>query len=317
MKHIHKKLWLGVSVATALTLTACGGGSSNNDNHHDNTAPSDVAAGVFLDSAVEGLEVWQDGKSIGKTNAQGAFQYHTAGGALTFKLGELVLGSTMPAPVITPANLRTNKNEVVRILQILQSIDNDQNLDNGIQITETVANRFNSNDFTALMQQQNDEQFANDLKLKLDTNQFVQNKEQAEAHFAQTKKAHQAELSALTDRFVGYWQQGCDEGSQEVFQLAKSAHEPNTLVQVGKVLKRQYDNHNCTGPYTPSSYDSSQDAIKVQVLAKNIENGQEVVHVLTSDNNSNDYTVVWFKDNNTFADDGLTFTRVNSLAFNN
>ena len=314
-----------LAVATTLALTACGGDSSS--NKAGNKTPK-TATGTFLDSAVEGLEVIQNGKSIGKTDAKGQFTYTVGAGAVSFKLGELTLGSTMPKSVITPADLTTDRNQTIRTLQLLQSIDKDNKLDNGIQIDETLAKRFVSTDFKPLLQETNDTLFETALKPKLNTNQFVVNEKKAIDHFAQTAQSQTVsnapELSKLADNFVGYWQQSCDEGSQEVLQLAKGK-SPNTLVLVGKVLTRKYQNTDCTGSYTDGYDDSSQDQelSTPQVIAQttNAKN-QRVIHFLDVETNDkgekeNVYGSVTWVNNNTFTTEDLTFTRVSKLAFEN
>ncbi|ELA09482.1 outer membrane adhesin-like protein [Moraxella macacae 0408225] len=82
-----------------------------------------------MDSVVEGLEVLQKGKSLGKTNVKGEFNYNTAGGKVTFKLGELTLGETEPKSIVTPSDLINNE-QTTRILQILQSISGGYNSHN-------------------------------------------------------------------------------------------------------------------------------------------------------------------------------------------
>lgn len=109
-----------IALATTLALTACGGGSSSDSkpNKPVSNSQSVEKIGVFLDSAVQGLTVIQDGKTT-TTNAEGKFSYNANGGALTFKLGELLLGSTSAKSVVTPADLQTDNQQVTRILQIL------------------------------------------------------------------------------------------------------------------------------------------------------------------------------------------------------
>lgn len=309
-----------VAIATTLALTACGGGSSSKS-----TPVSQSATGVFLDSAVQGLEVLQNGKSLGKTNEKGEYTYVVSGGAVTFKLGELTLGSTMPKAVITPADLTTNSQQLVRTLQILQSADNDNNPTNGIQISETVAKRFEAKDFNTLVQETDDTKFETALKPKLNTNQSVKTTEQATTHFQNTVQsstvANSSDLSTVTDKFVGYWQQGCDEGSREVFQLKKI--NATTLVSTGQVLIRKYDNDDCSGTFVDSSYDGDKEPFTVQVLAQTNENNRQIVNLLLTEVDDDGKTktdlgsVVLSNNQFVSTNDGLTFTRANGLTFAN
>ncbi|PCJ99990.1 MAG: hypothetical protein COA45_04030 [Zetaproteobacteria bacterium] len=122
-----------------ITLSACGGGSSDN-NPPQNNQP-ELSQGVFLDSAVEGL-TYSSGEVSGITNGEGRFEYEV-GGTITFSIGSVTLGSTQAADIITPLELVSDAADetdaqVVNMLRFLQTLDNDANLDNGIQITQTM-----------------------------------------------------------------------------------------------------------------------------------------------------------------------------------
>ncbi|ELA09208.1 hypothetical protein MOMA_02345 [Moraxella macacae 0408225] len=267
-----------------------------------------------MDSAVEGLEVLQKGKSLGKTNAKGEFNYNTADGKVTFKLGELALGETEPKSIITPTDLTKKEAESTRILQILQSADTDNNPDNGIKIEEKVAKRFKPDDLKDLVQQSKDNEFEQKLKTRLDTNQYVQTKEKAQEHFYETLQseqvAHASENIKLADKFVGSWEQGCDHGGKEVFQLVKSPSAPNTLVSTGRVLTKRYQNKNCTGNYTESSYNGSQTEVIRIVGDYYNDNNKQVIRVYSQEHQA-PRELVWVDDNK-YRDevDNITFTRV-------
>lgn len=313
-----------IALATTLALTACGGGSSSDSkpNKPVSNSQSVEKIGVFLDSAVQGLTVIQDGKTT-TTNAEGKFSYNPNGGALTFKLGELLLGSTTAKSVITPADLQTDNQQVTRILQILQSVDSDNNPENGIQIDENVAKRFVNDDFNTLIKQEDTDKFATDLKAKLNTNQFVKTEEQAVEHFKKTSQSdtitHSPELATVADKLVGYWQISCDDdGVQELFQLTKSS--ANTLVATGNALKREYENKNCTGKYTESTEKSINNYI-IKVVGQGNADGKEITTLfLTAVENGKKQTdfsnILWNNSNSFSIKDGLTMTKVSGLKFN-
>ncbi|ELA09565.1 pectin methylesterase pme8A [Moraxella macacae 0408225] len=353
----RKNLWLAISAVATLSLTACGGGGNDNKNHssHNHAHPPrhsqpthptvpnkpttptkpivpQTKTGVFLDSAVEGLEVLQNNKPLGKTNAKGEFSYNTAGGALTFKLGELTLGLTTPKSVVTPDDLNAQRLEIIRTLQILQSADGDNNLDNGIQIKKEVADRFKPSDFQDLIQQQNDDTFNNKLKAKLDTNRQVQDKQKAIEHLIKTLQTkqitHAPENAKLAEQFVGYWEQSCDHlrdqnGDdvfvKQVFQLVKSKDTPNTLVATGKVLTREYKGHDCTGSYEEENNDSAEDLFSISVITDGYNSyGQQEIKVLFTEKDANAALgkTVWL-NNNTYTNSGssVSYTRASKLAF--
>jgi hypothetical protein len=100
-----------------------------------------VKTGVFLDSAVKGLSYRTDTQS-GLTNALGEFKY-LEGEVVTFKIGNVNIGSSFGADVITPLDI-TNTFEpsdkaASDLLRLLQTLDSDNNADNGIDLPANVA----------------------------------------------------------------------------------------------------------------------------------------------------------------------------------
>jgi len=142
-----KKRVFAVFIVTAalLVLVGCGGGTSG-------TGP---LRGVFVDAAVEGLDYTTTSGITGQTDANGLF-YFDPGDTVTFKIGNLVLGSAKGASQITPVDIvpggTVSDRRVVNMLILLQTLDEDGNLNNGIKInsaTKTVvsanANNINFN----------------------------------------------------------------------------------------------------------------------------------------------------------------------------
>ena len=127
--------WRFPLAGLAFTLLAgCFSGSgSSSDSNHD-------LKGVFVDSPVAGLTYVVDGESR-RTNGEGEFSYRS-GERLTFRVGGLELGSAEGAEVITPVDLVEDGSlqdpAVVNIARLLQTLDSDGNLVNGIQITEAI-----------------------------------------------------------------------------------------------------------------------------------------------------------------------------------
>ena len=119
-----------LSLAVAAVLAACGGG--------DDPAPT---TGVFLDSAVEGLEVAAGSAARTRTNAQVEFSC-MQGDTVSFSIGGVALGSTACAAVVTPLQLagvgEAKDARVVNRLLALQLLDEDNDPSNGIRITEAV-----------------------------------------------------------------------------------------------------------------------------------------------------------------------------------
>lgn len=121
-------------LALAITQVGClGGDSDNSDEPATNT-------GVFIDSPVSGLR-YQTGSQNGVTDDAGRFSYRDDE-TVSFSLGELELGSAAGAEQVTPLDLvaeGTVETPAVRnIAVLLQTLDRDGDLNNGIQITEEI-----------------------------------------------------------------------------------------------------------------------------------------------------------------------------------
>lgn len=99
-----------------------------------NTQPEQY--GLLLDSAVEGLR-YISGTHYGITNSEGVFGY-MPGEKIQFYIGNIKLGySISPTNRITPYELANGNSSVaLNIARLLQTIDHDSNLENGIQISD-------------------------------------------------------------------------------------------------------------------------------------------------------------------------------------
>lgn len=122
--------------AVAATLTACGGGNSS-------------LSGVFTDSEVANVEYETSSGLRGTTDSGGRYQYQE-GDTVTFRIGGLVLGSGPAKGTVTPMDLVSgatsiNDAEVTKILQVLQSLDDDGKPENGINISSAVRSAIGTN----------------------------------------------------------------------------------------------------------------------------------------------------------------------------
>ena len=133
-----------------LSLGACGGGGDG--------ALGGAQRGVFLGPVVSGLE-YETPTHRGITDERGGFRFES-GETVTFRLGATVLGSGLGKPVMTPVDLvpgaeppTTNQTLIdaafrlehipnatlLNLLVFLQTLDADEDLENGIQIPGQVA----------------------------------------------------------------------------------------------------------------------------------------------------------------------------------
>jgi len=145
----------------SLSLFACG---------NDESGPaSPMRTGVFLDSAaVEGLS-YTTATMSGQTSSLGEFTFN-AGERITFSVGGLALPEVQAADYVTAVTLFGNDETAVADLsRLLQSMDEDGILDNGISlppdvesITSDTPVEFGGADFDAqaqaLLMQVNDQQ---------------------------------------------------------------------------------------------------------------------------------------------------------------
>ncbi|WVM92748.1 hypothetical protein ULG90_00165 [Halopseudomonas pachastrellae] len=134
-KRAGRPAWLGASLAIlALPLAGClGSGGGSND---------DVLSGTFVDSPVAGLDYQGSQTAASKTGEGGEFSYRS-GEILTFAIGNLVLGRAAGGQLLTPLDLvdgaaGADDQRVLNQLILLQSLDADGNLNNGIQISSQI-----------------------------------------------------------------------------------------------------------------------------------------------------------------------------------
>lgn len=160
-----RRLRSGLTAALPLvlmSLAGCGGSSSSN------TDPAPVSrTGTFGSSAVSGLHYRTGNTATATTDARGRFRY-TGNQNVTFSIGELVLGEAPGAHKVTVLSvsgdaLSASEPHVTNKLILLQTLDADGDLNNGIQLTEQIREAISANagdlsfdqptaDFTATLQ---------------------------------------------------------------------------------------------------------------------------------------------------------------------
>ena len=120
-----KKIGLSsIAVAALLSLAGCGGGSN---------PPAQAGTGYYLDNAVQGVR-YSCGGSSGITDKDGRFTFEEDKGC-TFSIAGITLREVPADELIDGKKIIEDD---LRVAQLLQSIDADGNLDNGIQITDEV-----------------------------------------------------------------------------------------------------------------------------------------------------------------------------------
>ncbi len=129
---------LGLLGLSTLLMSGCLSGSGSGDS---------VRTGTFIDSPVEGLS-FSTGSTEGKTNAQGNFTYRR-GESVEFSIGDLKLGSASGAAIVSPKDLIPDAQDssdpaAINLARLLQSLDADGNLSNGIQLVEELQESINT-----------------------------------------------------------------------------------------------------------------------------------------------------------------------------
>ncbi|KGT47322.1 hypothetical protein [Acinetobacter sp. HR7] len=125
-----KKTLLAITLSTFF-LTACGGDSDSSNN---SSPPSTFTKkGQLIDGAIEGVDYYINGKKAGTTDIDGTFSYNE-GDEITFKIGDIEIGTVQGAERITPLELATDADAQTNLMVFLQSLDTDGNHDNGITL---------------------------------------------------------------------------------------------------------------------------------------------------------------------------------------
>lgn len=145
---MFKKIMITVSaIFLTLLLASCG-----------TTERTDSKTGLFLSPVVGGLNYnCQPSNLKGRTTLKGEFKYHK-GDQCSFSVGNMELGSSGSAPVITVHKLFGNADighiHTVHAVQLLLTLDSDQNKDNGIVLADTAHKAFVANEKLLNLNQQ-------------------------------------------------------------------------------------------------------------------------------------------------------------------
>lgn len=118
-----------ICIGGAILLCGCGGESSTAENGDT------LVTGQFLDTAVAGLS-YQTETQSGVTNLFGEYSY-IEGESVTFSIGDLIFPAVTAAKEVTPVSM-SSANEIdnvaINIAWLLQSLDVDADLANGIEL---------------------------------------------------------------------------------------------------------------------------------------------------------------------------------------
>ena len=145
------------ALVSALVLAGCDSqttdSATTSSTATESSTTASISTGSFIDSAVEGLEYKSTSGLTGITNEHGQFNYRN-GDKVEFRIGQLVLGSTTVSEdgLVTPLNLTEGyayssvdlhqlmmdgqlQPQTTLILRLLQSMDEDNDPENGIKVS--------------------------------------------------------------------------------------------------------------------------------------------------------------------------------------
>ena len=138
---------LVAGVALCLSLAACGGGGGGAVSTAPPPAPPAPPSppvppappsGIFVDSAVVGFR-FATATYNGSTDQNGTFNY-AEGESVTFSIGDIDFPTVAAASVLSPFDLAdtddTSDPALVNMARLLQTLDTDGDVDNGITISE-------------------------------------------------------------------------------------------------------------------------------------------------------------------------------------
>ena len=150
------------------------------------TSGTGIQVATFIDAPVAGLE-YSSTSTSGVTDALGNFEY-MPGEVVSFTIGNVALGSVAPSSnVVRPVDLVPDASSdtderVTRILQTLQSVDDNDDLSDGIQISSGTREHMRTAS-TAPVSLASSETTDGDVESLLPTGTFTVTREEAHAHY--------------------------------------------------------------------------------------------------------------------------------------
>jgi len=118
---------LAISSVLAAALIGCGGSSSSSSDDKETTK-----TGTFVDAPVAGISYETTSGLSGATDTSGHFSYKD-GDYVSFKLGNVKLGTTKADETITPLHITSSDTKkAAYIAYILQNLDTDGDNKNGV-----------------------------------------------------------------------------------------------------------------------------------------------------------------------------------------
>ena len=151
---LNIKILYSFIIALLLLFSACGEEENKQENKQEEKKKS-VQKGQLIDSAIRNVEYTTNSIS-GLTNFNGTFNYNDTDKTITFRLGNLIIAKNfklsklnndnkiLPADIIGVNRKNTTDERIIKLLRVLQSLDNDGNANNGIFIDDNTKGYLNA-----------------------------------------------------------------------------------------------------------------------------------------------------------------------------
>jgi len=185
---MYKKFNYYILIITSMLFINCGGGGGVSDD-----TPLIIKEANFHDSKISGV-TYICGDTSGVTDTNGTFKYTNKCSKIEFSIGSVIIGSIYTNDInnniIYPSDLlnidknETNSSSLSNILQVLQSLDNDNNPYNGITIEEQISNSLNN--LSSVNLDSNETNNTQILSIVHALNKSLINKDYAIAHYEDT-----------------------------------------------------------------------------------------------------------------------------------
>lgn len=209
---------------------------------------SDLDDGILEDSALGGVD-FQTLSYTGTTDVDGMFKYFN-GRSITFSLGDVALGSVMPKQRMSIIDLVAGAEDVTNqtvtnMARFLQSLDDDDNPDNGILITQAVKDEMQGMEINFA---KSASEFESDVAALFDTlGKTLRTAEQAQDHLRATVLGpftHSVASGDPRPDSVVLWTRAYDAGNNMNVTLNVAADKEmnNTIVTREFVARAEYDN---------------------------------------------------------------------------
>src|SRR5690606_16170461 len=169
-------------IALAGLLSACGGSDDNSSTPPANNVGTQI--GVLTDGIISGVTYITSSGATGVTNEKGEFKFNDDE-KVKFFIGGVQLGDEIEAKErITPLDLVESENARINLMVFLQSLDEEGDHSDGIQISDDTKTAFTA---VKLNFNQSTTDFVNEAIVKtVIPEEKLVNEEDAKAHFQTT-----------------------------------------------------------------------------------------------------------------------------------